>query len=568
MFIGQFGLLGALDAMRLFALLAPDGGQEDQSTEGPAARVWVKENRVSSDKQTKIVQLSDLLGDAKELIGKWAKVDGKIRLNGVFDYAPLLNEVVCDSDGKNCPTNSGFNQVQLYHSLTGLSIYLGLQGFDMDTMIGKSKNGRITAHADAVEDMNAWFSPQSEEETFGTSGGKWDLASDNDVTKHETGHFVLHRLHPGLTSWYSAEGGAIHEGFADALAALYENDPEMSEDFLPATGKAPTKTDGLRNVNNALTLEQAGSEVHDRGRAYGGFFWGLKKRVETKIGQGRELSNYAADMIARSAVNHGAFYTTSKPKPVDFVRAVTKGAEALAKVNKLGMDFAQFRQFIIAEALARGMIKTPNEADERPQPTPDSVESAIARFTRGDRRLSFDLISSSKGIGGSRDNFQEFYLTRDGKKAKVVASGAFAHRDAAGRLNAVSLDDARTFGPAEVNEEIKVSYEAALKSIEDQANKELANARALRARPQGDIREKQMDVRIAEAAVKRAKEIRGARTRLQGEKPTPVYVILPDGKNESGQSELYYEFQMGLSLYYVSARDSKKVVVKRDVLRD
>lgn len=565
MLIKQFGLLGALDAMRLFASLAPDGGQEDQPVETPAARVWVKENRVSSDKQTKIVQLSDLPGDAKELIGKWAKVDGKIRLNGVFDYAPLLNEAACDSDGKNCPTNAGFNQVQLYHSLTGLSIYLGLQGFDTDTMIGKSKNGRITAHADAVEDMNAWFSPQSEEETFGTSGGKWDLASDNDVTKHETGHFVLHRLHPGLTSWYSAEGGAIHEGFADVLAALYENDPEMSEDFLPATGKAPTKTDGLRNVNNPLTLEQAGSEVHDRGRAYGGFFWGLKKRVETKIGTGRELSNYAADMITRSAVNHGAFYTTSKPKPVDFVRAVINGAQALAKVNKLGMDFAQFRQFIIAEALARGMIKAPDEVKDLPQPVPASVEGAIARFTQGDRRLSFAITSTAKGIGGSRDNLQEFYTTRTGKKAKVIAAGAFGHRDGAGRLTAVSLDDARLFGPTEVNEEIKVTYEAALKSIEDQARKELEKATAMKARPGGDIREKQMDVRIAEAAVKRAREIRGRRG---ADGVRPVYAILPDGKNESGQSELYYEFQMGLSLYYVSARDSRKVVVQRDVLWD
>jgi len=216
-------------------------------------KIWTSENRISSDGQSREVTLQWLSEGALELFGRLAKVDGKTKLNGFFSYDPFK------TDSK--VTQDGFDQVQLYYSLSYVQEYLAGLGIDTQAIFSSRHKGKphpIVAHANAVDDLNAWYSPQEDDLTFGTNNDKWHLASDSDVTVHEAGHMILDHINKMLgvweniigeekrDGWGKSEGGAIHEGFGDILAALLYNDPEMSEDFVPfkATMEFPAQPSG------------------------------------------------------------------------------------------------------------------------------------------------------------------------------------------------------------------------------------------------------------------------------------------------------------------------------------
>lgn len=554
-----------------------------------AANVWSDTNRVSSDGRVGEVTLTDILPGAQEPVGTWARVDGQTKLGGIFKWDPFPKPTdpppqppspateppaisfrprrpfEAEMPLSSFPTVDGFDQVQLYNALTGMQLYLVGKGFDIAAIIGTSHEGRrhaMAAHANAVEDLNAWYSPQSDDLTFGTAGGKWHLASDNDISIHEGGHLLLGHINRDLSGWFSGEGGAIHEGFGDALAALLANDPELSEDFPPAMGEPPDKTKGLRTVDHALAIRDVGSEVHDRGRVYGGFFWGVKKRLE---GHGKSPRE-AADIALRILVNHGAFYRTRRPKPVDFVDAVIAGAEALANEPRgLGLPFETIRSEIVGEATARGMVEGPAPLAKSlfaARPSLIDAGEIIEFYRRQSPRLTFTPAGVSLARGGRREDYQEWFATADGRKARVVGSGFFLHRDAVGKVIHVSSDDIRILKDGDVVEETRVSPLQALRAVQAKAGQELTGARREKMRferrsvrtPQdlAALKKAQMRYRMAFAATERARQLSERSAEL---------VILP------GERELSYEFKMGLSLYYVNARTGK-VRVEADVMWD
>jgi hypothetical protein len=136
---------------------------------GPLGRVWRNENRISSDGQTIEIPITNLIADAagklSELIGKLVKVNGVTKLNGIFSCGPF-------QQGREV-TSDCFDQVHLYHSLNSLQVYL--QGLDIDVqqIIASQHSGKphpMVAHANATDDLNAWYSPQGDDLTFGTNG--------------------------------------------------------------------------------------------------------------------------------------------------------------------------------------------------------------------------------------------------------------------------------------------------------------------------------------------------------------------------------------------------------------
>lgn len=592
-------------------LLAYGAPEPDQPTEPPdpkppttepepppnpfSANVWVDTNRVSSDAKVREVILEALLSGAQEPIGTWARIDGKTKLAGVFRWNPFPKPpeptpqpqptptptpdpgtvfwpggrgrtFEAPPEGTSTVTNDGFDQAQIYNALTGMQLYLVGKGFDVAAMIGSRHGGQhhaINAHANAVEDLNAWYSPQSDDLTFGTSNGKWHLASDNDVSLHEAGHLLLDHINKGLSGWYSGEGGAIHEGFGDAIATLMANDPECSEDFPPAMGQPADKGKGLRTVDNALTLKNVGREVHDRGQVYGGFFWSLKKRLEATSGKsGRE----SADIVLKVLVNHAAFYRTTRPKPADFVKAVLAGAEALAQgASGLGVPFEQFRNDIINEGIARGMITSAAEIDGytlHARRAFASEADIVAFYNNLSPRTFFTPVGVSVGRGGTRAEYQQLYRTADNRAARVLGNGFFVLRDTANRVADVSASDIRVLNAGDIIEETRITPTQALRIVQTTTAVELQKAQQQRVFfERRFIRTPQDLIVLKQAQI--AYRMAFAATQQAGRMPAPAaqLVILP------GENELSYEFKMGLSLYYVNARTGK-VRVEADVLWD
>ncbi len=537
---------------------------QDKTPTATHANVWTHENRVSSDGMVKDIILRHLEKDAQSLNGKWARIDGQTKLGGIFRYDPFV-------EGSKVTTD-GFDQVQLYNAFTGLLTYMdkdaGL-GFDMDRIIGHAMVG----HANAVTDMNAWYSPQTKEMTFGTSKnsryGEWHLASDGDVVNHEQGHAILDALHPGLTGYYAREGGAIHEGFADGMAALFHLDPEVSEDFSPAIGRPESKDAGLRTCRNNLHLDAkdrdgyAGSEVHDRGRAYAGFFWDLMERLADPNGVFKYKRRDAANIVMCMMMNHGAFYTTNRPQPVDFVRAMLDGMENLCEERYGAGGLAiHLRREIIAEALERRMIKDASEVEPKKPEKISSIRDFMADFRRKNPYITFQRTDQVDVIGGGRDFYQQHYITRDGAQIRMMGAGFFAFRDAQGRFNGIARDDIRPVRENEINELRRIDLRQAYDLVRQSARAELQKAQRemkqqeriyLRDGAQNGkaYKEAQMNLRIAMEANRRAQ-------RIHAKPPDSEMVILP------GRHDIYYEVEMGLSLYYVNARTGK-VTVEEDV---
>lgn len=605
---------------RIFLAQAEPPGQlplpfpEDNPNKPPnpfEANAWVDTNRVSSDGKTKVVILKGLPKGAKELDGEWVKVDGQTHLEGVFKHDPFPTapkqppepqEPPPDYPGEVYParkrkpdkpdqprpkstvTTDGFDQVELYKSLTDFKNFYNRLGFDMKKIIKESKNGRMVAHANATPDMNAWFSPQDEEQTYGTSDDNWHLAEDGDVTHHEPGHFTIYRITPGLLGWQSnegtaarggREGGAIHEGLADLGSVGIANDAEVSEDFPPAMGEPDDKNKGLRTADNDLTLSQAGTEVHDRGRVYLAFSWSLKEKLSDPNGPYRLSSRKAADTAAKIGLNDIYSLATNAPRPEDFVKAALAGTEALAKEGRLpkGVALADLKKDIIAEAIRREMIKSESEVEKNDIVAAGdgfNVEAVKKSLAANDSVFfSKEPDQSSSGIGVKRDFYQEWVKLADGDVAKVLGGGFFVFRDAAGAVYGYSKLDVVTELPPKpaqkfnlhqgfktAQDAIVIARSQAQKEF-DRTKKELDQVKGrMPLKAGGDefktLKEAWKKFHIAEAAKEKAKHLSQKDAQL---------VVIP------GQQDPHYELRMGLSLYYVNTQ-SGKMMIKEDVVWD
>jgi len=525
------------------------------------ARVWVRENMVSSRGEVAERGLEDL--DRYDEVGLFG---GRAAVDGPKAEAGIICEVF--QPGKKVTTNC-FDKAQLYHNLTSIQKYLDGLGIKIyrsvdDPSSGKTMNAfPVRAHANATSDLNAWYSPQDMDLTFGTSGAmskgkdKWHLASDNDVSSHEFGHLALDVINPVIGSGWSGEGGAIHEGFADALAAMYFNDAEMSEDFLVAMGGEPNEGAGLRTVDNNLKLSKVSTESHDRGRVYSGFLWSIRKELLRQDGPFNLAEKDASDMVLKILFNHAYMYTVSTPSSQDFVNAIVAGIDALAAAGRLGVDAQALKEVVLTEAGYRELSKAvvvPGDNGECVENFDKAKELAGPRSVFGSARVQ-------KYIGGATDVRQQYYRTDKGYMAKVIGGIAVARTSVDGVK--VYTSGLRPITGGQIDETVNISLAKAYEMMGVDAGKKLQQANSgyftatqmtykTKAEYIQAVKTAQMDYRIAERAIQRLQ------TRSFTGGPRPELAIIP------GSNNLHYEVKVGLGIYYVNAATGD-VIFKKDV---
>jgi len=525
--------------------------------------VWAKENNVSSDGQAMQVELLDLeREDEKGLYGKLVEIDGPA--HGGMDSCSIFQP-----DRK--VTSNCFDKGQIYNSLDSVQRYLTALGvnlpmiFSDESASGEKNSGAakafpVRAHANAVSDLNAWYSPQSKDLTFGTYGDmnkgqdRWHLAADNDVSIHEFGHLVLDQINPQLGRGWQGDGGAIHEGFGDALASLYANDSAMSEDFAVAMGRKPNKEDGLRNVDNNLTMKDVGTEEHDKGQVYGAFFWSIKKAIADPNGEFKMDERQAADLALRILFMHAALYTTSKPTSVDFVNAVIRSVDMIKfSSSPPFIDAGKLKSAIMAEARRRQMLTPQKRDDGAFEPSHDSAVQKAGYNAR------FVPLKKTPFSGGSYEIHQQQYRTSRGVYIDVVGADIYTQKDRNGRTVLISSADVRTIKSGEINETVTVSPAKAVQLAATDAQKRMMAAegwtRTLWGKKPGAFIDTlavyQMDHKMAETALQKlsSRDFSRADVRLS---------IIP------GSSDMHYEMKVGLGIYYINARTGD-VQFKKDV---
>jgi len=120
---------------------------------------------------------------------------------------------------------------------------------------------------------------------FIAGGGCPNTGQMPSVVYHEYGHGVNQLLYQQLGIPSGMVNGATHEGMADVLSAMIEDDSRIGRGF---TGPGTH----LRNLNNNNRYpDDISGESHNDGLIIGGAFWDL--RLATSIETARYLSYYA-----------------------------------------------------------------------------------------------------------------------------------------------------------------------------------------------------------------------------------------------------------------------------------
>lgn len=514
--------------------------------------MWTGENLVSSFGRPRIVSLPGLPAAARELHGEWARIVGQTKLDGNFLRPPF-------GDPTSLITNDGFDQVQTYWALTGLALYLQNLGFNMTAILGGRKP--IVANVNSVKDLNAWFDPSTGELTFGTASDKWHLASDHDITQHEGGHLIFDCIIPSLTSWHAGDGGAIHEGFGDCTAALFRNDPHLSEDFPPAMGWEYGTDKGLRDVTNALRYGDTTDEVHDRGQVYGAYWWSVRLALQNFLGGDPRT---AASLVHAIMMEHGSHYSTNKPGPKDFLNAAIAGALTYLGANtQYRLDPENVRKIMTDEAGRRGMLDAAIPQFGTTQPLSIDLARTLLAMTSP---VAFMPVTVTRGTFGGRNFLQQIILA-NGKYVTLLGSGLIVFTNRDGEPHSFSASDVRRdirFDPT-INFSPQVAFGYANQAAQEELRasereiEELSGpAAAAPADEHGrntEIDNAQMRRRLAEIAVQAA-------ARTTDPVRIATLVLMPEGYTDHPQEDLYWRFRFGPSEFFVNAR-SGQVAIKR-----
>lgn len=133
---------------------------------------------------------------------------------------------------------------------------------------------------------NAFFQPADSSINFYLAGGGCpNTATMPDVVYHEYGHAVNDKQYQQAGVLSGMNNGALHEGMADVLAGLLQDDPNVGKGFFgPGTV--------LRNLDNTKRWPQdAGGGPHMTGLILGGAFWDLRQSAGLQVA--RDLSHFA-----------------------------------------------------------------------------------------------------------------------------------------------------------------------------------------------------------------------------------------------------------------------------------
>jgi Zn-dependent metalloprotease len=120
---------------------------------------------------------------------------------------------------------------------------------------------------------------------FRAGGGCPNMATLPDVVYHEYGHGVNDNQYSMEGAPFGMTNGALHEGMADVLAALVQDNPDGGKGFFgPGTI--------LRTLDNTRRWPQdASGDGHITGLIIGGAFWDLRQAIG--LAQTSQLAHFA-----------------------------------------------------------------------------------------------------------------------------------------------------------------------------------------------------------------------------------------------------------------------------------
>ena len=120
---------------------------------------------------------------------------------------------------------------------------------------------------------------------FQAGGGCPNTGQMPSVVYHEYGHGVNDRLYEQLGSTFGMVNAAVHEGTADVLSAMIEDDPRIGRGFFGPGSH-------LRNVQNTNRYpDDVSGDPHITGLILAGAFWDI--RLSTDLATARYLSHFA-----------------------------------------------------------------------------------------------------------------------------------------------------------------------------------------------------------------------------------------------------------------------------------
>ena len=161
-----------------------------------------------------------------------------------------------------------FEEVMVYYHVDTVARYLKGLGFDF------VDDWQIPTNVHVDDSNNAFYDDSDGSINFGDGGA--DTAEDAEVIIHEYGHAILDRQVPDI---YFGEGGAIHEGFSDFLAASFFT--AVSDGYGDTTvfdwvGSHDPEYGGTRPVNGSKHYpEDIVGQPHADGEMWSASLWEL-----------------------------------------------------------------------------------------------------------------------------------------------------------------------------------------------------------------------------------------------------------------------------------------------------
>lgn len=243
---------------------------------------------------------------------QFAEVHAYHHVNNVYDFVRTLSQ-----SSKTLYPSENIQPFQLRDAANGKvpSVWTNALLPNQQEAFSSLFSGSSVARANTMVHLdNAAFMPFEQMDSIGLpasymfqtdalviwQGDKADFAYDAPVLWHEFGHGMLYTA-PGLKfdtvtfddKSANNEGGALHEGLADYLAAAYGQDSRIGQYVgvrIDTTGAPAGSTTGsaLRDLDNSLKCPGVlWGEVHQDSQHVSGALWQARKELFQGNDQGR-----------------------------------------------------------------------------------------------------------------------------------------------------------------------------------------------------------------------------------------------------------------------------------------
>jgi hypothetical protein len=308
--------------------------------------VWKGESQVASHGAVSCVGLGDpVTCSADGLRTRGVQVSGKDVLSSAEGQAPF------EGGGSTRVTRDAFDQVQALWAAHFAIEQVRDAGVDVDKLLSTTADGGVFMQnrgivrikVNGAHDSGAKYSPGDNEIVIGAGPNGTHLAADADVVTQQVGRLLAtHAISSG-----SGETAAIREGFASAVAALVDNDPELTS--TTAYGTA------TQTVDNHLTVGATAADAQARSQVYAGFVWAAKKQLAKLQVSDDEAARLLLGVLVNHASRYGAAHDVHSDEFVTNM-LLTVRAQLVGKVDARAIGMLQ--EAMVADAKTRGLVPT------------------------------------------------------------------------------------------------------------------------------------------------------------------------------------------------------------------